>query len=437
MSGGTLLAPYFACLESYAALRWQGKVTQVVGPLVESKGPFCSVGELCQIVDAQARVLPGEIVGFRGSTVLSMPLESPRGIRHGDRIFARGERPKIRVGDCLLGRVIDGGGRPLDSLGPCAAYEELPLDASAPLPLERVPITETLGCGIRAIDGFLTCGRGQRVGIFGGSGVGKSTLIGMMARNTSADLTVLGLVGERGREVRDFLENALGEHGRKRACVVVSTSDQSALLRIRAALAATAVAEYFCRKGKQVLLVIDSLTRMAMAQREIGLAAGEPPTAKGYTPSCFAMLARLIERAGRFGSGSITAFYTVLMEGDDEQDPLVDGARALLDGHVMLDRKLAVRSHYPPIAVLDSVSRLMPAVASIQHLQKAQNLRRLLAAYSASEDLVRIGAYQKGTDSTLDKALALIPDLDHFLMQKPGEPAPLPETINKLLALPA
>lgn len=436
MSNGPMLAPYFARVESCAALRWQGKVTQVVGPLVESEGPFCSVGEICQIVDAQARSLPGEIVGFRGATVLSMPLESPRGIRHGDRIVSWGERAKIRVGDELLGRVIDGGGQPLDSLGSCDAYDEVALDAAAPLPLQRIPITEPLGCGIRAIDGFLTCGRGQRVGIFGGSGVGKSTLIGMMARNTSADLSVLGLVGERGREVRDFLENALGEEGRKRACVVVSTSDQSPLLRIRAALAATAVAEYFCRKGKQVLLVIDSLTRMAMAQREIGLAAGEPPTAKGYTPSCFTMLARLIERAGRFGSGSVTAFYSVLMEGDDEQDPLVDGARALLDGHVMLDRKLAMRSHYPPIAVLASVSRLMSSVASAQHLQKAQNLRRLLAAYSASEDLVRIGAYQKGTDSTLDKALSLIPELDRFLMQKPGEPAPLAETINRLMALP-
>ena len=249
-------------------------------------------------------------------------------------------------------------------------------------------------------------------------------------------MTVLGLVGERGREVRDFLENSLGEEGRKRAVVVVSTSDQSPLLRIRAALAATAVAEYFCAQGKNVLLVVDSLTRLAMAQREIGLAAGEPPTAKGYTPSCFSMLARLIERAGKFGAGSITAFYTVLMEGDDEQDPLVDGARALLDGHIMLDRQLAVRSHYPPIAVLDSVSRLMPAVCSAAHLQKAHELRRLLAAYTASEDLIRIGAYQKGSDPTLDKALALIPELHRFLMQKPGESVTLADSIVKLLALP-
>ena len=436
MNCDTVLAPYFARVESSPALRWQGRVKQVVGPVVESGGPFCSVGEVCQITDSRGRTLAGEIVGFRDTTVLSMPLESPRGIRHGDRVSTWGERPTIRVGEGLLGRVLDGGGQPLDSLGAYRGSEYRPLDAAAPLPLERIPIQEPLGCGIRAIDAFVTCGRGQRVGIFGGSGVGKSTLIGMMARNTSADLTVLGLVGERGREVRDFLENALGEEGCKRACVVVSTSDQSPLLRIRAALAATAVAEYFCGQGKQVLLVVDSLTRLAMAQREIGLAAGEPPTAKGYTPSCFTMLARLIERAGRFGRGSITAFYTVLMEGDDEQDPLVDGARALLDGHVMLDRRLAVRSHYPPIAVLDSVSRLMSSVASAPHLQKAQSLRRLLAAYSASEDLVRIGAYQKGSDSTLDKALTLIPELDQFLMQKPGDAAPLAESIQKLLALP-
>ena len=435
MSDG-LLAPYLARVETCSGLRWQGRVTQVVGPLVESEGPFCSVGEVCQILDSQQRVLPGEIVGFRGTTVLSMPLELPRGVRYGDRVITWGERPTLRVSDDLLGRVIDGSGKPLDSSSPYRGREYRLLDAAAPLPMERVPIDEALGCGIRAIDAFLTCGRGQRVGIFGGSGVGKSTLIGMMTRHTSADLTILGLVGERGREVRDFLEHSLGEEGRKRSVVVVSTSDQSPLLRIRAALAATAVAEYFCGQGKQVLLVIDSLTRLAMAQREIGLAAGEPPTAKGYTPSCFSMLARLIERAGRFGQGSITAFYTVLMEGDDEQDPLVDGARALLDGHVMLDRRLAIRSHYPPISVLDSVSRLMPAVCSAPHLQKAQTLRRLLAAYTASEDLIRIGAYQKGSDPTLDKALTLIPELHHFLMQKPTDAAPLADTVAKLLSLP-
>jgi flagellum-specific ATP synthase len=297
-------------------------------------------------------------------------------------------------------------------------------------------IHQPIGCGIRAVDGFMTCGRGQRVGIFGGSGVGKSTLIGMMARNAGADMMVLALVGERGREVRHFLEDALGEEGRKRSVVVVSTSDQSPLLRIRAALSATAVAEYFCAQGANVLLVVDSLTRLAMAQREIGLAAGEPPTSKGYTPSVFTLLARLIERAGNFSKGSITAFYTVLMEGDDQQDPLVDGARALLDGHIMLDRRLAAQNHYPPIAVLDSISRLMPQVSTPAHRSKAQNLRRLLASYVASEDLLRIGAYQKGADAVLDQAMAVMPELNRFLQQGPGEAISLQDAVNRLLAIP-
>ena len=435
MTDTSWLGPYRARLDSLSALRWEGRVTQVVGSLVESEGPFCAVGEICHIQNAQGQSLPGEIVGFRGSTVLSMPLDVPRGIRPGNRIATWGEHSSLRVGEEMLGRVLDACGQPLDSLGLYRARDYHALEAAAPLPLEREAIRESIACGIRAIDGFVTCGRGQRVGIFGGSGVGKSTLIGMMARNTGADLTVLGLVGERGREVREFLET-LGEQGRARSVVLVSTSDQSPLLRIRAALAATAVAEYFSAQGRNVLLVVDSLTRLAMAQREIGLAAGEPPTAKGYTPSCFSMLARLIERAGKFHSGSITAFYTVLMEGDDEQDPLVDGTRALLDGHIMLDRKLAVRSHYPPIAVLDSVSRLMSAVCSAAHQQKAHELRRLLAAYTASEDLIRIGAYQKGSDPTLDKALALIPELHRFLMQKPSETTSFDDSVAKLLALP-
>ncbi len=322
MSASGLLANYLKRLEACSAVRWRGRVTQVVGQLVESEGPFCSVGELCQIVSANGRVFPGEIVGFRGTAVLSMPLERPGGIRYGDEVVTWGARPTLRVGEELLGRVIDGMGEPLDSLGPYGGSKSQGLDAAPPLPLERELIREPIGCGIRAIDGLLTCGRGQRVGIFGGSGVGKSTLIGMMARNTSADLTVLALVGERGREVRHFLEDALGGQGRKRSVVVVSTSDQSPLLRIRAAsMRPPPVAEYFCARGNNVLLVVDSLTRLAMAQREIGLAAGEPPTAKGYTPSVFTMLARLIERAGKFSHGSITAFYTVLMEGDDQQDP--------------------------------------------------------------------------------------------------------------------
>jgi flagellum-specific ATP synthase len=435
MSTPVLLAPYFKRLDSCSSLRWQGRVTQLIGQLVESEGPFCSVGELCEVVDTNGTVFPGEIVGFRGTTVLSMPVSRPRGIRYGDRVVAWGARPLLRVGDGLLGRVIDGMGEPIDSLGPCERRDSQMLDAAAPLALERDLIHEPIGCGVRAVDAFLTCGRGQRVGIFGGSGVGKSTLIGVMARNTGADLTVLALVGERGREVRHFLEDALGEEGRKRSVVVVSTSDQSPLLRIRAALAATAISEYFCARGKNVLLVVDSLTRLAMAQREISLAAGEPPTAKGYTPSVFTLMARLIERAGKFSGGSITAFYTVLMEGDDQQDPLVDGARALLDGHIMLDRRLAAQNHYPPIAILDSISRLMPMVCSPQHLEKAQALRRLLAAYNASEDLIRIGAYQKGSDPLLDRALVILPELNRFLQQGANEETKLEDTINRLLAL--
>jgi flagellum-specific ATP synthase len=337
----------------------------------------------------------------------------------------------------MLGRVIDGSGKPIDGGPSYRAKEYWPLHSDAPLPLDRAPIRAPLGCGIRAIDGLLTCGRGQRVGIFGGSGVGKSTLIGMMTRATAADLTVLALVGERGREVREFLEEAIGAQGLQRSVVVVSTSDQSPLLRIRAALAATAVAEYFCARGKNVLLVVDSLTRFAMAQREIGLAAGEPPTAKGYTPSVFTLLARLIERAGNFGAGSITAFYTVLMEGDDQQDPLVDAVRALLDGHVILDRKLNSQGHYPPISVLSSLSRLMPAVCSAEHLDKVRRVRQLLASYSASEDLIRIGAYQKGADLLLDRAIAALPGINAFLQQSKADAAPFSQTVQSLLSLPA
>lgn len=435
MPDNSLLRPYFKRLAQFSTLRWTGRVTKAVGHLVESEGPFCSVGEGCAILTEDGQKFSGEIVGFRGSTVLSMPLERTSGIRYGDRIVTRGTQPSLRVGPEMLGRVIDGSGKPIDGGRSYRAKEYWPLNHEAPLPLERVPIRAPLGCGIRAIDGLLTCGRGQRVGIFGGSGVGKSTLIGMMTRATAADLTILALVGERGREVREFLEEAIGTEGLQRAVVVVSTSDQSPLLRIRAALAATAVSEYFCARGKNVLLVVDSLTRFAMAQREIGLAAGEPPTAKGYTPSVFTLLARLIERAGNFGGGSITAFYTVLMEGDDQQDPLVDAVRALLDGHIILDRKLNSQGHYPPISVLASLSRLMPAVCSVEHLAKVRRVRQLLSSYSASEDLIRVGAYQKGADPPLDRAIAALPGINAFLQQGKFDAAPFSETIKSLLEL--
>jgi flagellum-specific ATP synthase len=431
----SLLAPYTHHLETGSTLRWSGRINQVVGNLIESDGPFCFVGESCEIIGDGGRSYSGEIVGFRGSTMLSMAADQPQGVRFGDRIVTWGARPSVRVGPGMLGRVLDTAGNPLDGKGDYRARHSVTIDGSAPLPLERVPIREPLGCGIGAIDGFLTCGRGQRVGIFGGSGVGKSTLIGMMARGTAADMTVLALVGERGREVGEFLE-VLGEDGLRRAVVIVSTSDQSPLLRIRAALTATAVAEHFASLGKNVLLIVDSLTRFAMAQREIGLAAGEPPTAKGYTPSVLNMLARLVERAGNFSQGSITAFYTVLMEGDDQQDPVVDTVRSLLDGHVVLDRNLALRSHYPPISILESLSRLMSSMVSEQHLAKAKALRLLMAAYARSEDLIRIGAYQKGSDPVLDSAIQILPALNHFLVQKPDAFFTFEEAVAQLMTLP-
>jgi len=430
-----LLGPYVQYLQSGSTLRWRGRISQVVGNLMESEGPFGYVGESCEITSTGGQSYAGEIIGFRGSTVLSMAADHPQGIRLGDEIMTWGARPSVRVGPELLGRVIDPAGNPLDGKGAYRATKTVTIDGSAPLPLDRAPIREPLGCGIRAIDGFMTCGRGQRIGIFGGSGVGKSTLIGMMARGTSADMTVLALVGERGREVGEFLE-VLGEEGLRRAVVIVSTSDQSPLLRIRAALAATAVAEYFASTGKNVLLVADSLTRFAMAQREIGLAAGEPPTAKGYTPSVLNMLARLVERAGNFSQGSITAFYTVLMEGDDQQDPVVDTVRSLLDGHVVLDRNLAMRNHYPPISILDSLSRLMPRVVSKAHLAKANALRLSMAAYARSEDLIRIGAYQKNSDPILDNAVQNLPALNGFLQQSPDLLCGHAEIVELMLALP-
>ena len=431
-----ILKPYENWLRRCSTLRWEGRVQQVLGSLIESAGPFCSVGESCEIISAQGQNFAGEIVGFRGSTILSMSVERPQGIRFGDRIVTWGTRPSLRVGPEMLGRVVDAIGNPLDGRGDYRAAKAVQVDGGAPSPLSRVPIREPLSCGVRAIDGFVTCGRGQRLGIFGGSGVGKSTLIGMMARATDADMTVLALVGERGREVGEFLE-ILGPEGRQRSVVVVSTSDQSPLLRIRAALSATAVAEYFCGLGNNVLLVVDSVTRFAMAQREIGLAAGEPPTAKGYTPSVFTKLAKLVERAGQFRVGSITAFYTVLMEGDDQQDPLVDAVRALLDGHVILSRALAAEGWYPPVEVLDSISRLMPVVTETEHREQASLVRRLMAVYARSEDLVRIGAYKPGSDPDLDRALRARGAMRSFMTQNSGERASLADNRRRLAALAA
>lgn len=432
-----LLEHYFSRLEGRQPWRWRGHVLESVGQTVESSGPPVSMGECCEIEDHTGLAHRAEVIGFRGSSVLSMPLETTEGIRFGDAVWADGTTPEIEVGPALLGRVLNAVGAPIDEGRPPAVVTRLPLDGKVRLPLDRVPISEALGTGIRAIDAMLTVGRGQRVGIFGGSGVGKSTLIGMMTRNTEAEVTIVGLVGERGREVGEFLRDSLGKEGLARAVVVVSTSDQSPLLRMRAALAATTLAEYFAAQGKHVLLVLDSLTRFAMAAREIGLAAGEPPTAKGYTPSVFTHLARLVERAGCFRTGSITAFYTVLMEGDDQQDPLVDAVRSLLDGHIVLSRALAAEGWYPPIEVLDSISRLMPAVAAELHRQQAALLRKLLAIYARSEDLVRIGAYKAGADADLDRALRARDAIRAFLAQGAGERVQFPECLRRLAALAA
>ena len=429
------LASYFDRLAVRPSWRWHGRVVQANGQTIESEGPPCSVGECCEIADADGVSHEAEVIGFHGPHVVAMPLDATQGIRYGDAMAALGVTPQISLSEQMAGRVLDALGRPLDGLPPLRIGGVWPLDGAAPKAMEREPIREPLSTGVRVLDGLLTVGRGQRVGIFGGSAVGKSTLIGMMTRNTTADITVVGLVGERGREVREFLEDALGEEGQKRSVVLVSTSDESPLLRMRAALAATSVAEFYASRGKNVLLVLDSLTRYAMAAREVGLAAGEPPASKGYTPSVFSRLARLVERAGNFKGGSVTAFYTVLMEGDDQQDPLVDAVRSLLDGHIVLSREMAAEGWYPAVNILDSISRLMPSITSCEHRKRSSLVRRLLSAYARSEDLVRIGAYKAGADRDLDQALAARPILREFLTQDSIEQISLVDCISRLQAL--
>jgi flagellum-specific ATP synthase len=430
-----ILDSYHQLLQQIPQRLWNGRISKAIAGLIESEGPPCALGDCCLIRDHSGNEIEGQIVGFRGSTVLSMPLYPASGVRFGDTISTWNARPSIAVSDKMIGRVLNAQGHTIDRGTPLNGGDLMPIVRAAPDPFERESIKSPIGSGVRAIDAFLTCGRGQRVGIFGGSGVGKSTLMGMMARGTSADLTVVALIGERGREVREFLEDALGEAGRRRSIVVVSTSDQSPLLRLRAAQSAHSIAEFFAARGKHVLLVLDSITRFAMAQREIGLAAGEPPTTKGYTPSVFTLLAQLVERAGNFRAGSITAFYTVLMEGDDQMDPIVDAVRSLLDGHILLDRRLTSEGHFPPIQLLESLSRLMPAVCSPEHLGKAQRLRHMLADYTRSEDLIRIGAYQKGTDPDLDRAMRVVPNVRAFSRQGSVEIPQMDRTIEALLSI--
>jgi FliI/YscN family ATPase len=413
------LAAYIERARRAQTLPVMGRVVRTVGLLVESKGPRARVGELCELASRSGGPgLPLEVVGFRDGLLQTVPLGTTAGIRPGDLIIARGASAAVPVGNGLLGRVIDGLGQPLDGRGPVNASTNYPLQPAPMNPLAREPIVAPLGTGVRVIDALLTAGRGQRIGVFGGSGVGKSTLLGMMARGTAADISVIALVGERGREVRGFLDHDLGQEGLKRSVVVVSTSDNPALVRLRAAYAATAIAEYFRDQGKNVLLMMDSVTRFAMAQREVGLAAGEPPTAKGYPPSVFALLPGLLERAGNVRArGSITGFYTVLVEGDDHSEPVADHVRAILDGHVVLSRNLAARNHYPAIDVLHSVSRTMPDVTAVDHRVKAGQVRDWLATIQASEDLVNVGAYVPGSNPRIDEALGKRQAIDGFLQQ--------------------
>ena len=431
MSDRILLEPYFHDLEKIASYRWTGEVSQVSGLLIESRGPRAAIGDFCEIQTA-ARAIRTQVIGFRNGRVLSMPLEEIDGLRLGDTVRARSDDSRVAVGPGLLGRVIDGFGVPIDQGPPIEAGAQYTLYGKATNPLHRAHITEPLVTGIRAIDSFLPCGNGQRIGLFGGSGVGKSTLLGAMSRHNSADVTVIGMIGERNREVRGFLENELGPEGRKRSVVVCATSERPAPLRVRACFVALAVAEYFRDQGKNVLLVMDSITRLAMAQREIGLAAGEPPSQKGYTPSVFNLLPRVLERAGNFQKGSITGFFTVLVEGDDFNEPICDAVRAILDGHIILSRQLAAQGHYPAIDILHSVSRLSSAIATPAQKDAGTKLRQALAAYRDAEDLIQLGAYVAGSNAELDASIRLRPEITDFLRQDHMAKAPIEETLSRM-----
>ena len=426
------LAPFLARLDQIDPLQWAGIVTELTGLLVESKGPAAAVGDFCEIQASGGAGIRTQVIGFRDGKILSMPLEETAGLQPGDSIVARQNESQMAVGEGLLGRVLDGFGQPIDGKGPIARETLYPLYCSPPGPMEREPIEESLHTGIRVIDGLLTCGKGQRIGIFGGSGVGKSTLLGAMCRQHSADVCVIALIGERNREVRDFLERELSGKDLERSVVVVATSERPAPLRIRAGFVALSISEYFRDQGKNVLLVMDSVTRLAMAQREIGLASGEPPSQKGYTPSVFQLLPRVFERAGRFQRGSITGFFTVLVEGDDLNEPIADAVRGILDGHLVLSRDLGTAGHYPAIDVLQSVSRLASRVAGAEQRQAAQRVRETLALLRQSQDLINLGAYISGSNAKLDAAIRLRPQIDQFLRQDALEVSSGEETVRKL-----
>ncbi len=411
-------ADWKQAIEQVDPLTRYGRVSDIVGLVVEAVGPAdVALGELCYIGDPGSEPVRAEVVGFRGRKVLLMPLGQIEGIRPGTSVFPARSSLFVPVGLGLCGRVLDGLGNPIDGKGELHAEERRSVHAEPPDPLSRRRVRQPLGTGVRALDGLVSCGKGQRMGIFAGSGVGKSTLMGMVARHSEADVNVIALVGERGKEVLDFIEDSLGEEGLRRSVVVVATSDQPALIRLKAAFLATAIAEYFRDTGKDVILMMDSLTRVAMAQREIGLAAGEPPTTRGYTPSVFALLPRLLERAGMTARGSITGFYTVLVEGDDMDEPIADASRAILDGHLVLSRRLASRGHYPPIDVMESVSRVMKDVTSDAHWSRSLEVKSMMAAYTEAEDLINIGAYARGSNPRIDQSLQYIDPINQYLRQ--------------------
>ncbi|MBW7995068.1 MAG: flagellar protein export ATPase FliI [Candidatus Glassbacteria bacterium] len=431
-----LAAPYLEALQHCEDISLNGKVNRVVGLIIESIGPDVSMGQICRIRSRDgSREDKAEVVGFKENKVLLMPLGAMEGIAPGCEVVAEQGNFNVEVGPALLGRVLDGLGQPIDGHGPLHAQQRVSAYRQPPSPMERARITEPIATGIRAIDGMLTCGKGQRIGIFSGSGVGKSVMMGMIARNTEADVNVIGLIGERGREVRDFIERDLGEEGLKRSVVIAATSDQPALVRLKGAFIATAIAEYFRDQGMDVMLLMDSVTRMATAQREIGLAVGEPPTTKGYTPSVFAMLPRLLERSGKLQHGSITGLYTVLVDQDDMDEPIADAMRSILDGHVVLSRRLASMNHYPAIDVLGSVSRVMIDVVSSAHRQKVNELLEVLATHREAEDLINIGAYQAGTNPAIDKAIRSIGPITKFLRQDIDEHTSFDQTLVRLESL--
>ncbi|MBE6097079.1 flagellar protein export ATPase FliI [Schwartzia succinivorans] len=428
------LKRFSQAIEESEPIKMSGKIVQVIGLVIESKGPNVSMGELCYIKSRFPGVepIPAEVVGFRDGKVLLMPVGDMAGIGPGCEVVSAQKTLQVKVGPQLLGRVLDGLGNPMDGKGPILSKLEYPLQASPPDPLHRPRIHESLFVGVRAIDGLITLGSGQRIGIMAGSGVGKSTLLSMIARNTEADVSVISLVGERGREVRDFIERDLGEEGLKRAVVVVATSDRPALVRIKGAMTATAIAEYFRDQGKKVVLMMDSVTRFAMAQREVGLTIGEPPATRGYTPSVFALLPRLLERAGTSEKGSITGIYTVLVDGDDMNEPIADAVRSILDGHIVLSRAIAAQNHFPAIDVLASVSRVMSDVVVDEHMAANRNMRALMAVYKEAEDLIHIGAYVKGSSKKIDEAIEKIDAINGFLCQGVFEQTTFEQTIQQL-----